>query len=156
MKSGPILRPPVGRPSREILQDGPAHGHPLGGNRISDVRRGRPSRAPTAGNPAARLSQSHFDYLVEAMLEVNGRKQHLRGMEIPEEPPFLRHFSARFRLFAVAVPAAAFCKHSGPFRTGLIGDAGEYRISPQKENSGLRVAIRIRNHRSCIFLRSDE
>jgi tryptophanase len=34
---------------------------------------------------------------VEAVLEVNARKGDIRGLEIAEEPPFLRHFSARFR-----------------------------------------------------------
>src|SRR5262249_46752270 len=41
--------------------------------------------------------QSHIDYDVEAILEVNGRRHEIRGVEIVEEPPFLRHFSARFR-----------------------------------------------------------
>jgi tryptophanase len=47
--------------------------------------------------PRRVYTQSHIDYVVEAVLEVNARKQDLRGMEIVEEPPFLRHFSARFR-----------------------------------------------------------
>jgi tryptophanase len=37
------------------------------------------------------------DYLVEAILEVNDRKQAIRGFEIVSEPQFLRHFTARFR-----------------------------------------------------------
>jgi tryptophanase len=47
--------------------------------------------------PRRVYTQSHIDYVVEAILEVNVRKQELRGLEIVEEPPFLRHFSARFR-----------------------------------------------------------
>ena len=47
--------------------------------------------------PRRVYTQSHIDYVVEAILEVNARKQEIRGMEIVEEPPFLRHFSARFR-----------------------------------------------------------
>jgi tryptophanase len=42
-------------------------------------------------------TQSHIDYVVEAILEVNARKKELRGLRIVGEPPFLRHFSARFR-----------------------------------------------------------
>jgi tryptophanase len=42
-------------------------------------------------------TQSHIDYVVEAILEVNQRRGEIRGLEIVEEPPFLRHFSARFR-----------------------------------------------------------
>ncbi len=47
--------------------------------------------------PRRVYTQSHIDYVVEAILEVNARKQQIRGMEIVEQPPFLRHFSARFR-----------------------------------------------------------
>jgi tryptophanase len=47
--------------------------------------------------PRRVYTQSHIDYLVEAILEVNERKNSLRGLEIVQEPPFLRHFSARFR-----------------------------------------------------------
>lgn len=48
--------------------------------------------------PRRVYTQSHIDYVVEAILEVNERKDRIRGLEIVEEPPFLRHFSARFRL----------------------------------------------------------
>jgi tyrosine phenol-lyase len=41
-------------------------------------------------------TQSHIDYLVEAILEVNARKDKLRGLRIVSEPKFLRHFTARF------------------------------------------------------------
>ena len=47
--------------------------------------------------PRRVYTQSHIDYVVEAILEVNARKEQIRGLEIVEEPPFLRHFSARFR-----------------------------------------------------------
>ncbi len=47
--------------------------------------------------PRRVYTQSHIDYVVEAILEVNDRKAEIRGLEIVEEPPFLRHFSARFR-----------------------------------------------------------
>jgi tryptophanase len=47
--------------------------------------------------PRRVYTQSHVDYVVEAILEVNERKASLRGFEIVSEPPFLRHFSARFR-----------------------------------------------------------
>lgn len=47
--------------------------------------------------PRRVYTQSHIDYLVEAILEVNERKHKLRGVEIVEEPPFLRHFTAKFR-----------------------------------------------------------
>src|ERR1039457_3642642 len=47
--------------------------------------------------PRRVYTQSHIHYVVEAILEVNARKREIRGMEILEEPPSLRHFSARFR-----------------------------------------------------------
>jgi tyrosine phenol-lyase len=47
--------------------------------------------------PRRVYTQSHIDYLIEAILEINERKTGLRGVEIIQEPPFLRHFTARFR-----------------------------------------------------------
>src|SRR2546429_8746582 len=47
--------------------------------------------------PRRVYTQSHIDYLVEAILEVNERRARIRGLAIESEPPFLRHFSARFR-----------------------------------------------------------
>ncbi len=47
--------------------------------------------------PRRVYTQSHIDYVVEAMLEVHEGRGRLRGLEIVEEPKFLRHFSCRFR-----------------------------------------------------------
>lgn len=47
--------------------------------------------------PRRVYTQSHIDYVVEAILEVNERRHELRGVEIVSQPEFLRHFSARFR-----------------------------------------------------------
>lgn len=47
--------------------------------------------------PRRVYTQSHIDYVVEAILEVNARKSAIIGLEIVEEPPFLRHFTARLR-----------------------------------------------------------
>jgi len=47
--------------------------------------------------PRRVYTQSHIDYVVEAILEVNARKTEIRGLEIVEAPPVLRHFSARMR-----------------------------------------------------------
>jgi tryptophanase len=46
--------------------------------------------------PRRVYTQSHIDYVVEAILEVAARRDQLRGLRIVEEPAFLRHFSARF------------------------------------------------------------
>ena len=47
--------------------------------------------------PRRVYTQSHVDYLVEAILEVHAYQDKIRGFEIVSEPPFLRHFTARFR-----------------------------------------------------------
>ena len=47
--------------------------------------------------PRRVYTQSHIDYLVEAILEVNEYKERIAGFEIESAPQFLRHFSARFR-----------------------------------------------------------
>jgi tryptophanase len=47
--------------------------------------------------PRRVYTQSHIDYLVEAILEVNEQRERIAGFEIVEQPQFLRHFTARFR-----------------------------------------------------------
>jgi tyrosine phenol-lyase len=60
-----------------------------GGNRpaMELVRLAMPRRVYT---------QSHIDYVIEAMEEIGGRRESLRGLKIVEEPLSLRHFTARF------------------------------------------------------------
>jgi tryptophanase len=47
--------------------------------------------------PRRVYTQSHIDDVVEALEEVYAARGELRGLEIVEEPPSLRHFTARFR-----------------------------------------------------------
>jgi tryptophanase len=47
--------------------------------------------------PRRVYTQSHIDYVVEAMVEVHRKRDSLRGLEIVESPRTLRHFTARFR-----------------------------------------------------------
>ncbi|HLG98716.1 MAG TPA: tryptophanase [Bryobacteraceae bacterium] len=47
--------------------------------------------------PRRVYTQSHIDYLVEAILEVNERRDRIAGFEIVEQPQFLRHFTTKFR-----------------------------------------------------------
>jgi tryptophanase len=74
---------------------------------IGSVMLGRVDRATGAETPApmelVRLAlprrvytQSHVDYVVEVLTEVAKRKEELRGLRIVEQPPLLRHFTARF------------------------------------------------------------
>jgi tryptophanase len=47
--------------------------------------------------PRRVYTQSHIDYVVESILEVNQNRDSIRGLEIVKQPKFLRHFSARFQ-----------------------------------------------------------
>ena len=47
--------------------------------------------------PRRVYTKSHFDYVIEVMEYVNQRKNEIRGLEIVQEPPFLRHFSAHLQ-----------------------------------------------------------
>ncbi|MDF1521425.1 MAG: tryptophanase [Trueperaceae bacterium] len=46
--------------------------------------------------PRRTYTQSHVDYVVEICAEVAARASELRGYRIVDEPPALRHFTARF------------------------------------------------------------
>ena len=46
--------------------------------------------------PRRTYTQSHVDYVIEVCEYVAGRAGDLRGLRIVEEPPALRHFTARF------------------------------------------------------------
>ncbi|MFL6273593.1 MAG: tryptophanase [Blastocatellia bacterium] len=41
-------------------------------------------------------TQSHIDYVIEAILEIHRRHESVGGYRITYQPPFLRHFTARF------------------------------------------------------------
>jgi tryptophanase len=71
---------------------------------IRGVEIGSVMFGPHARNELLRLAiprrvytQSHIDYTVEAILEVNAHKDRLRGYEIVEQPDRLRHFSCKFK-----------------------------------------------------------
>ncbi len=46
--------------------------------------------------PRRVYTQSHIDYVLETFRELLGEKEKARGFKIVYEPPFLRHFTARF------------------------------------------------------------
>jgi tyrosine phenol-lyase len=48
--------------------------------------------------PRRVYTQSHIDYVVEVILDVFARREHIRGLKLTYEPPFLRHFTARFEM----------------------------------------------------------
>lgn len=46
--------------------------------------------------PRRVYTQSHFDYVIEVILDVFAKRDTLRGMRLTYEAPALRHFTARF------------------------------------------------------------
>jgi tryptophanase len=50
--------------------------------------------------PRRVYTQSHIDYVIEVVQEVYANRRKLKGFEIIEEAPVLRHFTAKFRPIA--------------------------------------------------------
>jgi tryptophanase len=46
--------------------------------------------------PRRVYTQSHIDYVVEAVVDVYRRRDSIRGLKLVHQAPFLRHFTARF------------------------------------------------------------
>ena len=71
-------------------------------------RRPDGSEAPAAMDlvrmaiPRRTYTQSHIDYVIEVVLAVAKKAPELRGYRIVDEPPQLRHFTARFEPLAAA------------------------------------------------------
>jgi tryptophanase len=57
--------------------------------------------------PRRVYTQSHIDYVVEAILRVSERRGDIRGLQIVEQAPMLRHFTARFARLSTSAPIAA-------------------------------------------------
>jgi len=45
--------------------------------------------------PRRVYTQSHIDYVVEVILDVWEKREHIQGLKLSYEAPFLRHFTAR-------------------------------------------------------------
>ena len=48
--------------------------------------------------PRRVYTQSHLDFVIETLAEINAHRAELRGVRITEEPELLRHFTARFEM----------------------------------------------------------
>ena len=46
--------------------------------------------------PRRVYTQSHMDYIIEAIIELYRNRENLRGLHIAEQQGTLRHFTARF------------------------------------------------------------
>jgi tyrosine phenol-lyase len=55
--------------------------------------------------PRRTYTQSHIDYVIEVILEVWAKRKTINGLKITYEPPFLRHFTARFEQMELASAA---------------------------------------------------
>jgi tryptophanase len=55
--------------------------------------------------PRRVYTQSHVDYVIEALAEIAAHRTAIPGVRIVEQPPALRHFSAVFAPVEVGVPA---------------------------------------------------
>ena len=120
----PILRPPGGHAvylnARAFLPHIPIEHYPgqslsvelfrLGGIRSVEIGSVMFGKYDPAGKliparmelvrlaiPRRVYTQSHIDYVIEVVLDCFSRREELRGYEIVEEAPALRHFTARFR-----------------------------------------------------------
>ena len=47
--------------------------------------------------PRRVYTQSHIDYVAEVIIEVFNKRNELKGLEIIEETPLLRHFTAKLK-----------------------------------------------------------
>jgi tyrosine phenol-lyase len=56
--------------------------------------------------PRRVYTQSHIDYVVEAIVEVWEHRQEIRGLRMTYQAPFLRHFTARFEPVRESLPSA--------------------------------------------------
>jgi tyrosine phenol-lyase len=72
-----------------------------------DPQTGRETPAPMElvrlAIPRRVYTQSHIDYVVEAILRVHDRRDEIRGYSIVEQAPFLRHFTAKFDVVPMAM-----------------------------------------------------
>jgi hypothetical protein len=66
------------------------------GRSSTDPLHGGRDRARAAGDPAADVTQSPIDHVIEVVLAVAGRAGELGGLRIVAAAPTLRYFTARF------------------------------------------------------------
>jgi tryptophanase len=68
----------------------------FGGDPEAGAVRDVPMELVRLALPRRVYTQSHIDYVAEAVVEVFGHRDAIRGLEIVEAPPTLRHFTAKF------------------------------------------------------------
>jgi tryptophanase len=65
-------------------------------DRVTGVETPAPMELVRLALPRRVYTQSHVDYVIEVIADVARRKGELRGLRIVQQPPMLRHFTARF------------------------------------------------------------
>jgi tryptophanase len=96
--------PPLEYPGQalavELYREGGIRGCEIGtvmfGRRPDGSEQPAPMDLVRLAIPRRTYTQSHIDFVIEVCEHVAGRASELRGLEIVEEPPALRHFTARF------------------------------------------------------------
>jgi tryptophanase len=83
--------------------------------------------------PRRTYTQSHVDYVIEVAAGVARRKDSLRGLRIVEEPPHLRHFTARL---APLDPSPAVHRRGSPRRRTTVRAAGTRSGSRRRSLTG--------------------
>ena len=58
--------------------------------------------------PRRVYTQSHIDYVAEAVIHVAGMKESLRGYQITSPPKVLRHFTAAFEPLSLSTSYAVY------------------------------------------------
>jgi tryptophanase len=85
----------------ELYRNGAVRGVEIGTVMFGRPRGDRPDEpAPVElvrlAIPRRTYTQSHIDYVAEVVIEVANVAADIRGYRITEQPPWLRHFTARF------------------------------------------------------------
>jgi tryptophanase len=71
-------------------------------NQCDDVEKPAAMELVRLAIPHRVYTQSHIDYVIEAILQVYDRREQIAGYHIVYQPPFLRHFSAKFEPYDAA------------------------------------------------------
>jgi tryptophanase len=96
--------PPLEYPGQalavQLYREGGIRGCEIGtvmfGRRADGSEQPAPMDLVRLAIPRRTYTQSHIDYVIEVCLQVARGAGELRGLRIVEEPPALRHFTARF------------------------------------------------------------
>lgn len=95
----PALQYPAWSLNNALYLTGGVRGVEIGsvmfGRQPDGTERPAPTELVRLAFPRRVYTQSHVDYLAEVILHVNGTRASLGGYRIVEEPPTLRHFTAR-------------------------------------------------------------